>query len=303
MMRRLGRAIFCVLALGGALWWALVFAGGWVRSATLGELPPGPVAALDLPLFVLASALAAAGVRWAAAVAAPWTAFVAVGMAVYASVTGLAGWGAVAMICAAACVIPAAFLVWMGRVPTEWLLRGPFRFRSSRLPGTAAVLGSTLAQLVVFWGLFLGVLPWIILWCEVRWGLHVDAPGWLRFLGAAVFLAASALGVWSAVTMSVAGHGTPLPQSMARELVVTGPYRWVRNPMAVAGVAQGAAVGIMLGSWMTVAYAVCGALLWNAAIRPHEEADLSERFGESFERYRRSVACWWPRRPSDRSQP
>lgn len=65
--------------------------------------------------------------------------------------------------------------------------------------------------------------------------------------------------------------------------------------MAVAGITQGAAVGLILGSWLVVAYAVLGSLLWNYAVRPLEEADLEERFGAEFISYRESVSCWIPR--------
>lgn len=55
--------------------------------------------------------------------------------------------------------------------------------------------------------------------------------------------------------------------------MIAGPYRFVRNPMALAGVTQAAAVGLMLGSWLVVAYAVIGSSLWNHVVRPGEEAD------------------------------
>jgi len=46
-----------------------------------------------------------------------------------------------------------------------------------------------------------------------------------------------------------------------------------------------------------IAYAVAGSMLWNYAIRPLEEADLKQRFGEEFERYRETVRCWIPKAP------
>jgi protein-S-isoprenylcysteine O-methyltransferase Ste14 len=52
---------------------------------------------------------------------------------------------------------------------------------------------------------------------------------------------------------------------MPNRLVVAGPYRWVRNPMALASIAQGVAVGLILSSWLVVVYAVAGALLWPIA--------------------------------------
>ena len=65
--------------------------------------------------------------------------------------------------------------------------------------------------------------------------------------------------------------------------------------MAVAGIGQGLAVGLMLGSWLVALYAFLGSLAWNWAIRPHEEADLASRFGAEFEAYQARVSCWWPK--------
>jgi protein-S-isoprenylcysteine O-methyltransferase Ste14 len=112
--------------------------------------------------------------------------------------------------------------------------------------------------------------------------------------------------MWSAVVMSMLGDGTPLPSAMPNRLVIAGPYRWIRNPMAVAGIAQGVAIGLILQSWLVVAYAVAGSLLWNYGVRPHEEYDLRERFGEEFQQYCDTVRCWIPRvpkvqRPQNRS--
>jgi protein-S-isoprenylcysteine O-methyltransferase Ste14 len=130
---------------------------------------------------------------------------------------------------------------------------------------------------------------------EQRWGLALSLPADVATAGSVVFLLASALGLWSAVAMSMRGGGTPLPSAMPNQLVVAGPYRFVRNPMAIAGIVQGAAVGLMLSSWLVVAYALAGSLVWNSVVRPLEEADLEARFGDEFRRYKRAVRCWRPR--------
>jgi protein-S-isoprenylcysteine O-methyltransferase Ste14 len=283
-------------AVAGAIWWIAVFTVPLVRDATLGGLDPWLVAAFDIPLFVGASALAAVGLRSAAVIATGWTALVAVLLAIYATVTQTAGCGAVLMIAAASASALALCLVLLGRVPTEWLLVGPFRFRAadSAAPVSRHIV-TTAVQIVVFWGLALGVVPVVISALERRWGLAAVAPSAVVVAGGVIFLAASALGIWSAIVMSTLGRGTPLPAAMASDLVVRGPYRFVRNPMALAGIVQGAAVGLMLSSWLVVVYAVCGSLVWNYAIRPLEEHDLEERFGEEFRRYRAAVRCWCPR--------
>ncbi|KZX20319.1 methyltransferase family protein [Rathayibacter tanaceti] len=294
-----GRLYFAVQALGGATWWVAVALVPAVRTATLGSLDPAPVAVLDLPLFVGASALAAAGVRWAAVTATVWTMLVALALAGWATLTGEAGWGVVVMLAAAGASVVAACLLLLDRVPTRWIASGPFAFRvatAGRRPGSH--LAATLGQIAVFWGGALLVIPVGIAALESRWGVGLPAvPPVVVGAGALLLVAASMLGIWSALTMSLLGDGTPLPIAMTNRLVIAGPYRWVRNPMAVAGIAQGVAVGMLLSSWLVVLYALLGAVVWNQAVRPLEEADLVARFGSDFERYRSRVRCWVPRRP------
>jgi protein-S-isoprenylcysteine O-methyltransferase Ste14 len=296
---RWGRTYFAVQALAGAAWWVGVFMVPFVRETTLGGLDPVLMAALDIPLFVLASAVAAFGMTSAAVLATGWTGVVAVGLALYATITTEARWGVIAMIGATAGSIVALCLVLLGRIPTEWAVRGPFAFRpAAGTPSVATSIRATAVQIVVFWGFFLVVLPLILAALEHRWGLSMPFPAGAGPVGVGILIAASTLGISSAYVMSTLGSGTPLPSRMPNTLVIAGPYRCVRNPMALAGILQGVAVGLILSSWLVVGYAVAGSLVWNYVIRPHEEADLEQRFGTDFSAYRRSVRCWVPRLPA-----
>lgn len=140
----LARGYFALQAAGGAAWWVAVFTVPFVREATLGDLDPVVVAVLDVPLFVVASALVvvlpARAARWAAGVATPWTLLVTVSLALYATVTTLAGWGAIIMIAASRL--------------TRLELRDPparrgrsdrdLRRRLRRVPADGAVLGAAI---------------------------------------------------------------------------------------------------------------------------------------------------------------
>lgn len=299
LRRATGRAYFGLQAVAGALWWVLVPTVVPVRTATLGGLDPLLVGVFDVPLFVLASALVAAGIRGAVRVVTPWTLLVTAGMVLWATLTGTAGWGAVAMLGASAGTLGAAMLVVFDRIPMERFLLGPLAFRPARrIEGTAPLI-ATLVQMAVFWTLFLVVLPLPMIWLERRWQVAAVLPEAARLVtvlaGVALLLAASLLGVASAVTMARRGRGTPLPGAMANELVVAGPYQWVRNPMAVAGIAQGVAVGLLGASWLVILYSLAGGVLWHLLVRPEEERDLAGRFGEEYARYSARVRCWVPR--------
>ncbi|MFD1715680.1 methyltransferase family protein [Amnibacterium flavum] len=299
---RWGRAYFALQAPAGAAWWIGVAVSPFIRETTLGSLDPLIVAVFDLPLFVLASALAAFAVRAAAWTATVWTLLVAVALAGYAIVTTEAGWGVLVMIAAAGGSVIGLALVVLGRIPTEWIIAGPFAFRPAAVHRPTGHLASTFGQLVLFWGFFLAAVPLLIEMFEDRLGLGIPFGPYATWAGAALLLPASALGIWSAITMALIGQGTPLPAAMASQLVVAGPYRFVRNPMAVAGITQGVAVGLMLSSWLVVGYALIGSVLWNYAVRPLEEADLAARFGEPYRRYQRAVRCWIPRIPEHRRE-
>jgi protein-S-isoprenylcysteine O-methyltransferase Ste14 len=158
-------------------------------------------------------------------------------------------------------------------------------------------LAKTLAWMALVWFLALVALPAVLRGVELlvgidRWRL----PGGLA-AGAVVFVLASALGLRCAFAMA-RGEGTPVPFDAAARLVVEGPYRWVRNPMAVSGVSQTVGVALALGSPLYYLVPPAGALLWHLAIRPSEERFLASRFGRRYEEYHRDVPLWLPRRRS-----
>jgi protein-S-isoprenylcysteine O-methyltransferase Ste14 len=292
----LGRLYFAFQGVAGGLWWWVVFLSPSVRQATLGSLPPVPVALFDIPLFVIGSFLAALGLRTAVWAVFGWTFLVTGVLGAYVTATQEAAWGALLMLAACAGTLVATSLAVLGRVPTEWVILGPFTFRTTTDTLRRQHLARTLRQLVAFWVFFLAVLPALVMALERRWGLEVLFPSALRMSGVVVFLLASALGLWSAYVMATVGEGTPLPSMMARRLVIVGPYRYVRNPMAVAGIGQGIAVGLMAGSWLVIVYGLVGSMIWNWVVRPHEEADLTARFGDEFREYQQTVSCWVPKR-------
>ena len=173
-------------------------------------------------------------------------------------------------------------------------------FRPARSPSAAWNLTKTALQTGVLWGVLLFLVPPAIAAFEAGLGVpEIDLPG-AGALAVWLFVAASVGGLWSGYTLSVSGEGTPLPFDTARKLVTRGPYRWVRNPMAVTGLSQGVAVGLWLGSPGVLVYVLVGGLLWQVAVRPLEERDLLERFGSDYEAYRARVRCWIPTlRPYD----
>ncbi len=156
----------------------------------------------------------------------------------------------------------------------------------------------TLLQTAAMWTTFLALIPAILHRLETAARLPVFQPqpafGWL------VFTLASALGLWTGLTMAWLGDGTPWPRATARKLVIAGPYRYIRNPMAVAGLAQGLGIALLHGSPLLIAYVFTGGVLWDTIARPMEERDLEQRFGDAYRAYRHRIRCWLPTFPGMR---
>ncbi len=114
-------------------------------------------------------------------------------------------------------------------------------------------------------------------------GLVLVAGGLLAFLACVVDFARK-------------GRGTPFPLDPPRSLVVSGLYRWVRNPMyvGVLNVVLGEAAvfgsGELIGYWFSVLF---GFHLFVVLV---EEPTLRRTFGAAYEAYCASVPRWVPNR-------
>lgn len=289
---------FAVQAISIGGWWLLLLASPPSRAAFV---PPG-AAEVDLLAFLGADLAFAAPVSLIAAIAAfrrtRWAlplGWAVAGAMIYAflycagwSILRQGAWPNVALMAPAALLSTVAALDQSaGAVPI-------FRPAARRPP--ARHVAATLGQIVLFWGFFLFVLPAAVHWVERQLGVPVFGFPARRPLALTVFLAFSALGLWSGLSIARRGDGTPLPFVAPNRLVITGPYRHLRNPMVVAGLGQGLCVALWLGSWSVAAYVVAGGLVWQLLVRPAEENDLLEKFGGEYADYRARVRCWVPRR-------
>jgi len=94
---------------------------------------------------------------------------------------------------------------------------------------------------------------------------------------------------------AIHGLGTPAPVAPPQKLVVTGLYRYVRNPMYVSVVAIILGQALLFGDWRLVVY---GAVFWlacHAFVLVYEEPTLRRKFGAQYEGFCANVPRWIPR--------
>lgn len=129
---------------------------------------------------------------------------------------------------------------------------------------------------------------------EAAPGTPLLAEG-LQPVGLALALGGGALWLWATVVLVARGEGTPLPLDPPRRLVVSGPYRWLRNPMHLGLVAFFLGEALLFRSPVFVGIVVAGAAGLAAYARWREDSVLSERFGSRYAAYRDEVPAWAPR--------
>ena len=150
--------------------------------------------------------------------------------------------------------------------------------------------------------LFVSIWTWFV----PRWVMGNGAFDNPRPLGWIVIALGVGIAFGCAFEFAWRGIGTPAPFDPPRRLVITGLYRWVRNPMYVG-------LGVMLLGEaatfprITITMLVMIAALWLATtifIITFEEPTLRSKFGDDYAAYCRNVRRWIPRlRSFDNSQP
>ena len=183
-------------------------------------------------------------------------------------------------------------LMTLGLLYNVFLCFNESLFRSSST-GLVWNATKTLVQIVCIWILALAVVPYVIL--DAFNAVIVPALDTQTVVGCVLFFCCSLLGLTSAFFLIRDGDGTPLPLDQTNQLVVSGPYQYVRNPMAIAGIGQGIAISIIFQSFPILIYSLLGTFVWHLVVRPFEEQDMLKRFGDSYQSYRQRVPCWFPR--------
>jgi protein-S-isoprenylcysteine O-methyltransferase Ste14 len=112
-----------------------------------------------------------------------------------------------------------------------------------------------------------------------------------RIAGVALVLFGAGLIIWGRRTMKRAGTNIN-PREPATALVVTGPFRYSRNPLYIAVTAIYIGLALAIGTlWPIVLLAFLFPLVHWGIVR-REERYLDEKFGEAYARYRAVTRRW-----------
>src|SRR5215468_7451547 len=157
---------------------------------------------------------------------------------------------------------------------------------------TIAVLGSALFFAVAP-SVLAGLIPWSITHWEFR-PPFFDLQA-TRAVGMLLIVAGLPGLIDSFARFALQGLGTPAPIAPTQNLVVTGLYRYVRNPIYVALVAVILGQAVLFGDQRLLGYGVLVWLAFHIFVLAYEEPTLRQSYGAEYESYRANVPRWIPR--------
>ena len=156
---------------------------------------------------------------------------------------------------------------------------------------------STAAAVSVAWGVALGgtfgcLLPYLL----NEWHFRRPLPYWAVVQAAGgLLICAGLIPIVQSFIEFTKADGTPVPVASPPRLVVSGFYRYVRNPIYVGFLAVLAGEVLLFGSPGLLEYTAVAWCISAAAVRFYEEPTLARRFGAEYRDYQRAVRAWIPR--------
>ena len=167
------------------------------------------------------------------------------------------------------------------------------RIRPSTTRSTSALWAKSLLNAVLFFALFMVALPWGAHWLlpaalPLPPGPRTRAAALLFFGGFVFWLACLDI-------FSRRGRGTPLPLDAPSQLVTSGAFGWLRNPIMLGELAVIWAGVLYFASLGVLVYACILSAAAHLMVVRIEEPELRARFGERYQRYCERVPRWLPR--------
>lgn len=113
-------------------------------------------------------------------------------------------------------------------------------------------------------------------------------------MGSILILTGLSFIAWANVLFVVYGKGTLAMWDAPKKLVVLGPYRYVRNPIAIGLITSLWGLSLVFNSFPVLYWSLLFWAMLQLWLVYKEEPELHQRFGEVYERYKKDVPRWIP---------
>lgn len=157
----------------------------------------------------------------------------------------------------------------------------------------ASAAAGTAVFFVLAPGVVVGLAPWWITHWRMTHAVWNPAPS--RYVAMALIVAGIAGVVECFVRFALKGRGTPAPVLPTEQLVVSGLYRYVRNPMYVSLLAILLGQSFLFGNAWLLLYTAIAWLITHIFVLLYEEPTLKRAYGPQYDAYCAHVPRWFPR--------
>ena len=140
-------------------------------------------------------------------------------------------------------------------------------------------------------GLVAGLIPIWILGRKTN-NLFIKPWQFYQFSGLLVFVTGFVIMLICIVSFAVKGRGTLSPADPTKKLVVSGLYKFSRNPMYIGVIMILTGEAIFFQSVSLWIYLLAVNIGFNVFILLHEEPRLQRDFGEEYKKYCQKVRRW-----------
>lgn len=124
-----------------------------------------------------------------------------------------------------------------------------------------------------------------------QWPMPIGGGMWIKGL-AIVLIVASVVLASSGIRTFRRSRTSIVPVRPARALVVSGPYRFTRNPMYLGLAVLTGAVALLMDTWWPVLLLLPVLFTIQRFVITREEEYLQRRFGAEYLAYSRRVRRW-----------
>lgn len=122
-------------------------------------------------------------------------------------------------------------------------------------------------------------------------------PGFwtIKLFGFTLFVFGFGLFLWTISLFQIISQGTLAPWTHKKELVTTGPYKYIRNPMILGVAFILLSEGLLFRSINILVWAKIFLFINIVYIYFIEEPFLTKKFGSKYSDYKKDVGAWIPR--------
>lgn len=128
------------------------------------------------------------------------------------------------------------------------------------------------------------------------WGVPYPAAAMLLVVAGVILMSLGFILLYSTISLFIKrGNGTIAPWDPTKNLIVTGIYAHVRNPMHIGVFLILTGESITVGSTALAIWTLLFILSNLLYVPLVEEQKLAERFGDQYLMYKKNVPMWIPR--------